>query len=529
MQQERQLLRDGRILAIDPLLFGIASQFMCVDLIPNLGINKLEQRSHLLALLSSIELMSSAIEESSIENDTHNRPNLVEIHACVRATLANLDVEGVEFFIELDGGTLNLTLQTQKFLEAQELAVDLGKKIEQIAAADILELAVYKRKKAEVKAFPIKKMALGKPGIPEAEDCIPEIPVPIANSRQQSYIEQERLDSQYRPRQALSGTQIYLLRSFSALIALGVGIGAVYGISQIFGSFEQKPLTYIDVNQLPGLGTILNDPEVMRYQVAFPRGIFISKFIVFLPTNPTKAKIPCVFIAASGTESTAPFSGRSLEEMDVMNPVNFAKAGYAVVAYDVDGDIGSIDIIDRVESFEERKKKILINLIKAYKASDAGVLNAKLAIDYTVARIPQIDPNAMYVAGTGSGGTISLMVAATDKRIKAAIANSPYTNLPGKYSSLMETVSKSVPGYKEFIDRSSPHNNIEKMTKPIFIFHDDRLSDISLEDTTNFVSSVKQKNPAISLTHDRDKNFVVGSSMSSSSIQQSIEWLNSQK
>lgn len=476
--------------------------------------------------------MSSSSEASSNENNPQNRPDLVEIHNCVRETLANLDVEGVEFFIELDGDTLKLTLQTPKFLEAQDLAVDLGKKIEQIAAADILELVVYKRKKAESNAFLIKKMSLGKPEEPEAEDDSSKIPIPITTRQQQQiYSAQEKSHSEYRSKQGMSGIQSsYLLRSFSALFALGAGILIVYGISQIFNSFEQKPLTYIDVNQLPGMGTIRNDPEVMQYQVAFPRGTHGSKFLIFLPTKPAKPKLPCIFVAASGTEPSAPFAGKALDETIITtNNINYAKAGYAVIVYDVDGDVGDINIINSIESFDDRRKRLFVDFIKAYKASDAGVLNAKLAIDYAVARIPQIDPNAMYTAGTGAGGTISLMVAATDKRIKAAIAYSPYTNLPGKHTSLVETVSKSVPGYKEFIDRSSPHNNIDKMTKPIFIFHDERLSDISLEDTTNFVELVKKKNPSISLIHERDNDFADGDRMSSSSLKQSISWLNNQQ
>ncbi len=475
--------------------------------------------------------MSSVFEASPTANDPQDRLDLFEIHNCVRDTLANLDVEGVEFSIELDGETLNLMLQTPKFLEAQDLAVDLGKKIEHIAAADILDLAVYKRKKADSNAFLIKKMSLSKSEVSEVEDDSSEIPVPIATSRRQlSYSAQEKSDSEYRPTHSMPGrNSLYLLRSFSALIALGVGICTVYGISRIFGSIEQKPLTYIDVNQLPGLGTIHNDPEVMQYQVVFPRGIYPSKFIVFLPTHPAKPKLPCIFVAASGTEPSAPFAGRTLEEMNTGDFVKYAKAGYAVIAYDVDGAVGDINVINRAESFDARQKQILIYLIKAYKASDAGVLNAKLAIDYAVARIPQIDPNAMYTAGTGSGGTISLMVAATDKRIKAAIAFSPVTTLPGQYSTLVETVSKSVPGYKEFIDRSSPHNNIDKMTKPIFIFHDDRLTTISLADTTNFVELVKKNNSSVFFTHELDRDFRTGDDMLSSSLKQSIEWLNTQQ
>ena len=108
--------------------------------------------------------MSSAPEVSPSVNGIPERPELVEINNCVRDTLASLDIEGVEFFLELDGETLMLTLQTKKFLEAQDLAAQLGKQIEQIAPANILELAVYKRKTAENKAFLIKEMALNKQG-----------------------------------------------------------------------------------------------------------------------------------------------------------------------------------------------------------------------------------------------------------------------------------------------------------------------------------------------------------------------------
>jgi dienelactone hydrolase len=473
--------------------------------------------------------MSSVFEVPPSPTEPQDRPDLVEIHNCVQATLANLDVEGVEFFIELDQELLKITLQTKKFLEAQDLAVDLGQKIEQIAAADILGLAVYKRKNAEASAFLIREMSLSKPETLTDEADSSEILAPITNPpRSSNNSLTSKLESAYRPKLNTGGLfQSYQLRSISALLALVIGGFGVYGISRIFDSFEQKPLTYIDVKQLPGLGTIHNDPEVMVYQVAFPRGTYVSRFLVFLPTKPAKPKLPCLFIAPS---ATAPLYGQTIDEETVVywHYINYAKAGYAVIAYDVDGYIDQIGRINET-TLGTQPDKIVINSLKAYKASDAGVLNAKLAIDYAVARLPQIDPDAMYTAGSGAGGTISLMVAATDKRIKAAIAYSPTTDVPKQYSSLVETISKAVPGYKDFIDRSSPHRNIEKMNKPIFIFHDDRLTTASLEDTTNFVALVKKNNPLISLTHDQDKEFPNGDGMTSTSINQAIEWLNSQQ
>jgi dienelactone hydrolase len=473
--------------------------------------------------------MSSIFEVPPSTTEPQDRPDLVEIHNCVQTTLANLDVEGVEFFMELDREILKITLQTTKFLESQDLAVDLGRKIEQIAAVDILGLALYKRKNAESKAFLIKEMSLSKPGILADKVDSPETIASIASPpRSSNASSTPKLKLEYQPKLNKGGVfQSYQLRSISALLALVLGGFGVYGISRIFDSFEQKPLTYIDVKQLPTIGTIKNDPEVMVYQVAFPRGTHVSRFLVFMPTQPAKAKLPCIFVAPS---ATAPLYGQTIDEETVVywRYINYAKAGYAVIAYDIDGYIDQIGRINEA-TLVTQPDKLVISSLKAYKASDAGVLNAKLAIDYAVARLPQIDPDAMYVAGAGAGGTTSLMVAATDKRIKAAIAYSPTIDIPKQYSSLVETISKTVPGYKDFIDRSSPHRNIEKMNKPIFIFHDDRLTETSLEDTTNFVALVKKNNPSISLTHDRDKEFPNGDDMTSTSIKQSIEWLNTQQ
>jgi dienelactone hydrolase len=473
--------------------------------------------------------MSSAVEISPSSNNSPERPDLVEIRQCVTEALAKLDPEGIEFSIELNGETLNLTLQTKKILEAQDLAVELGKKIEQVAAADILQLAVYKQKSAETKAFLIREMTLGKPSSLVATATNPEIIAPVAQTQKPLITPFQRdSESDLRAKLKLPGIlNLYSLRTIATFATLAVGFVATYGISQIFNSVEQKPLTYIDVKQLPGLGTIKNDPEVMVYQVAFPRGTHASRFLVFLPTKSAKPKLPCVFVAPS---ATAPLYGQTIDEETVVywHYVNYARAGYAVIAYDIDGYIDQIDRINET-TLVTQPDKLVIDSLKAYKASDAGVLNAKLAIDYAVARIPQIDPDAMYTVGAGAGGTTSLMVAATDQRIKAAIAYSPTTDVSKQYSSLVETISKAVPGYKDFIDRSSPHRNIEKMNKPIFIFHDDRSTKTSLEDTTNFVELVKKKNPSISLSHDQDKEFLSGDDMTSTSINQAIEWLNTQQ
>jgi hypothetical protein len=458
--------------------------------------------------------------------DPQDRPDLVKIHQCVTETLANLDVEGVEFCLALDGETLKLTLQTNKFLEAQDLAVDLGKKIEPIAAADIRHLAVYKRKTAETKAFLIKEMALGKPDLPTEEADEPEISAPITNLKQPtSNSFKDKSEVKFQPKLRMYGLlNSYLLRTVSAFAALGIGIFAVVGISRLFDGMEQKPLTYLDVNQLPGLRTTGNQAEATEYQVAFPRGTHVSGFLVYLPTQPAKSKLPCIFIAPSGT---TPLYGQLLKPMNRGEYMGYVKAGYAVIMYDVDGAIQDMSKVNEAPLLMH-PDKIVTARLKAFKAADGGVLNAKLAIDYAIARIPQIDPNAIYTAGYGSGGTIALMTAVADKRVKGAIAFTPVTDIPKKFPNLIDNISKIVPGFPESIERFSPYQNAAKMTKPLFVFQDDTSTVNALEDTNSFIELVGKSNSSVTFFHapviPSFHSDLVPTGMS-----QSIEWLNSQQ
>jgi hypothetical protein len=467
---------------------------------------------------------------SASVNDPQDRPDLVEIHQCVTEILASLDVAGVEFFLELDGETLKLTLQTKKFLEAQDLAIELGKKIEQLAAADIRQLAVYKRKTAETKAFAIKEMALGTPGMPTeaataaADD--PNIPTPINNLQQPSSNSfKDKSEVQLRPKLRIYGLlNSYILRTVSAFAALGIGILAVSGISRIFDSMEQKPLTYIDVNQLPGLMKSENDGDVTSSYVTFPRGTHVSGFVVYLPTHPAKAKIPCIFIAPSGT---TPLYGQKLTPLGGGEYRHYVKAGYAVITHDVDGAIEDMSKINEVPILTN-PDKVTIARLKAYKAADGGVLNAKLAIDYAFAKIPQLDPNAIYTAGYGSGGTIALMTAVADKRVKGAIAFTPVTDIPKKFPSLIDNIAKAVPGYLEAIERFSPYQNAAKITKPLFIFQDDGSTVNLSADTNSFIESVSKSNSAVTFFHATVvQNFQYN--IPPSGVQESIDWLNAQQ
>ncbi len=469
--------------------------------------------------------MSSVFESASTDHQAQEQTHLTEIHDCVRDTLANLEIAGIEFSLELVAGCLKITIETSQFLEAQALAVELGHKIESIASAEITEVAVYKRKNATANKFLIREMTLKKPGEPEEIVEMPVIPVTVATSTQsyrQSSSELSRVD---RPKFRMYGLlNSYLLRFISAFAALGIGIFGIQMISRLFDSMEQKPLTYIDINKLPALTAAGESNGITEYQVVFPRGgDRSSRLLVYLPTNPVKPKVPCLFMAPSGT---TPLYGRTLARVNTRDYTPYVSAGYAVVVYDVDGDIDQMSELNE-SALLHQPTPLVTKRLKAYKAADAGVLNAKLAIDYAIARIPQIDPNLIYTAGSGAGGTLSLMVAATDKRVKGAISYTPVTDLSKKFPIYIDSISQALPGYKEFIQRSSPADNAPQMTKPLFIFHEEASSLNALEDTNKFVELVGKTNKSVTYTHAPEPQQM-SYNRPPNSVIQAIEWLNTQ-
>jgi len=86
----------------------------------------------------------------------------------------------------------------------------------------------------------------------------------------------------------------------------------------------------------------------------------------------------------------------------------YIRAGFAVVAFDTDGALAKPDDV----TYEQVQVAAT-----AFKHAEAGVLNARQAIDYVLKMVPAIDPKRLYSAGHSSAGRISLLVAESDPRI----------------------------------------------------------------------------------------------------------------
>ena len=193
---------------------------------------------------------------------------------------------------------------------------------------------------------------------------------------------------------------------------------------------------------------------------------------------------PCVFVAPDDSPC---YYGKPLLPYNHKENLPYARAGLVVVAYSVDGAVH-----DRFNSNQ------LVNGIHAFQAAHCGVDSEKAAVDYALANLPEVDPKRLYVAGHSSGGTMSLMAASSDRRLAGALAYAPACNIRQRVNALgTMLMSARVPGFAAFLDTCSPINHASAIRCPVFLYHADDDSNVSVSDVTAFVDKLHKTNAKI--------------------------------
>ena len=131
-----------------------------------------------------------------------------------------------------------------------------------------------------------------------------------------------------------------------------------------------------------GPGRIL-EPGVTVYGVTLSHDGTQSHAWIYLPNHKAGSRLPCIFIAPAGSPLIC---GMALNQGDVAEHLPYVRAGYAVVAYDLDGDIS------RSHTARELGYAVL-----AFMRADAGLKDAEAAINYTLKNLPFVDPHLAYI------------------------------------------------------------------------------------------------------------------------------------
>jgi dienelactone hydrolase len=234
-----------------------------------------------------------------------------------------------------------------------------------------------------------------------------------------------------------------------------------------------------------------------------------DRLILYVPHGQhARHSLGCVLIAPAGAPI---YAGNSQGNGDRVEHLPYVKAGYAVVAFDIDGafDGGNASEANVQSTYAK------------FKAAGGGVVNGKNALEYVLAKLPEVDPERVYAAGHSSAAIWALLFAENEPRIKGCIAYAPLADLFGRNPSQRAAFEQSLSG----IARLSPQENVERLKCPVFIFHAEDDTNVPIGITRRFVDLLKQTNSIVTFhTVPTGGHY---DSMIAEGIPQGIQWLRS--
>ncbi len=231
---------------------------------------------------------------------------------------------------------------------------------------------------------------------------------------------------------------------------------------------------------------------------------------IYLPEGQhPPGSLPCVLICGAGSTLV---QGMSLGDSDVPEHLPYARAGIAVVAYELDGP-------GERGGMETRP-------YETFKQSRAGLVNARNALEYTLAKIPEVNPSRIYSAGHSSAGTMALLFAEHEPRLAGCLAYAPCCDMQRQYPGMRLRVhSGALPGLADFVVQSSPRTHESRLNCPLFLFY--AQDDYGAADLPDFADRLKQQG--------KDVTFVVVpagghyDSMIREGVPKGIEWIKTNK
>lgn len=260
---------------------------------------------------------------------------------------------------------------------------------------------------------------------------------------------------------------------------------------------------------LPALGPGQHlEAGVVFHEVFLRPGDASSKIWVYLP-DPAPARLPCVLIAPAGSTL---FFGMNLEEGDRKEHLPYVRAGFAVVAYAIAGPCE-----------EEAPEARVLAAARAFQEADAGLVNARQALDFALARFPAIDPQRLYTAGHSSAATLSLLVAEHEPRIRGCVAFAPVTDVAARLAPVKRTLAARLSGFEQFLTQSSPMTHAANLKCPLFLFHARDDANVPSSESLRFSQEVQKTNAQVTLVQVPSGGHY--DSMIREGIPQAIRWL----
>jgi dienelactone hydrolase len=212
-----------------------------------------------------------------------------------------------------------------------------------------------------------------------------------------------------------------------------------------------------------------------------------GKLWVYLPSGDHPAKsLPCILIAGAGSNL---MTGMKLADGDVPEHLPYVRAGFAVVAYELDGMLNDRQNVTDAD---------LIQSLSRFFAARGGVLNGKIALEYTLRKVPQVDPGRITAAGHSSAATLALLFAEHEPRLKSCLAYAPVPDIETDFlkqggPDLVNNLKNG--GARDLFGPFSPRTAEAKLNRPLFLFY--AKDDPAAPELDAFASRMKAMNKPI--------------------------------
>lgn len=311
---------------------------------------------------------------------------------------------------------------------------------------------------------------------------------------------------------------------FALWIGLGVGCGALMLIAVAIVVFAgRKTAERPDLDgDLPvdGIRARAPLPELSAARTIQP-GVLFQETILqpgplpmkvwFYRPERANGKLPLVLVPPAGSTL---FAGMDLGDGDRAEHYPYVRAGFAVGSFEIDGHVP-----DGPGASDED----ILQGARAFRDAKAGLNNAKAALDYFLAKSPDVDPNRVFIAGHSSAATLALLVAEHEPRIKGCVAYCGVSDVEARVAPAIAALDRALPGYREFLRFSSPKTHVEKLMCPVFLFHAQDDDNVPVAQTTNFAKLLKKTNADVTLdTSARGGHY---ESMINTGIPKGIDWM----
>ena len=153
------------------------------------------------------------------------------------------------------------------------------------------------------------------------------------------------------------------------------------------------------------------------------------------------------------------------------------------------------------------------------------MVNVRNGVEFLIRKVPQVDPQRIFIAGHSSAGTLALLAPAYEPRLKGCVAYAAISNVRTRLQPIMSdrAAQRAFPGLDQFIVRSSPLVHSKEINCPVFLFHAMDDSNVTYDQSASFNKRLMSEGKTLEYVEVPTGNHY--DSMIQQGIPRAIPWL----